>query len=89
MVFSYLTDDDHDGKITKDIKTFVIKREIKFHDFEEWPEINKAILKSKQRLRSDVHNVFNKKVSTIASRAIDDKKIQRPDRVTIYPYSYG
>ena len=42
----------------------------------EFIKNNKLILKSKQRFRSEKHNVFTEKVNKIALSAKDDKRIE-------------
>ena len=44
------------------------------------------ILKSKQRLKSDYHNVYTEQINKIALSSNDDKRLQTFDRVTTYPY---
>lgn len=46
------------------------------------------MLRLKQIIRSEEHNVFTKKVNEIAFNANDDKRII-PVGVTTYPYGYG
>ena len=44
------------------------------------------ILKSKQRLKSDYHNVYTEQINKIALSSNDDKRLQTSDRITTYPY---
>ena len=47
---------------------------------------DKIILKSKQRFKSDHHNVCTIDVNKIALSSNDDTRIQTIDKVTTYPY---
>ena len=53
----------------------VIKQEIKFQDYKKSMKNNKTILKSQQRIRNELHNVFMKRVNQIALRENDDKRL--------------
>ena len=44
------------------------------------------ILKSKQRLKSDYHNVYTEQINKIALSNIDDKRLQTFVKTTMYPY---
>ena len=44
------------------------------------------ILKSKQRLKSDYHNVYTEQINKIALSSNDDKRLQTFDKITTYPY---
>ena len=56
-------------------KNCVIKQEIKFQDYKKSMKNNKTILKSQQRIRNELHNVFMKRVNQIALRENDDKRL--------------
>ena len=47
---------------------------------------NKAISKSQQRFKSEVHNVYTEEVNKITLSSSDDKRLQTFDRITSYPY---
>ena len=46
---------------------------------------NKAILKSQQRFKSDVHIVYTEEFIKIALSSNDDKRLQTYDRIASYP----
>ena len=52
----------------------------------EFIKNNKLILKSKQRFRSEKHNVFTEKVNKIALSAKDDKRIESINSIETYAY---
>ena len=43
-------------------------------------------LKSQQRFKSDHHKVYTEDVNKIALSSNDDKRLQRFDKITTYPY---
>ena len=47
---------------------------------------NKIILKSKQKFKSDYHNVYTEQINKIKLRSNDDKRLQAFDKITTYPY---
>ena len=47
---------------------------------------NKTILKSQQRFKSELHNVYTEESTKIALSCNDDKRLQTFDRITSYPY---
>ena len=71
--------------MTKSTKKGVIKRKMKFQDYKNL-ENNKTILKSCQRFRSEIHNVFTEKVNKIALSTSDEKRLLTFVRVISYPY---
>ena len=47
---------------------------------------DKTILKSQQRFKSDSHNVYREQINNIALSSNDDKRLQKVDKITTYPY---
>ena len=45
-----------------------------------------AILKSKQRFKSNYHNVYTEQINKIAISSNEDKRLQTFDKITTYPY---
>ena len=43
-------------------------------------------MRSQQQFRSDHHKVYTEEVNKIALNSNDDKRIQKFDKVTTYPY---
>ena len=78
-MYRYLREDDCVGKKAKDTKKSVIKRDLKFEDFLTSLEINKKVLKTQQRFRSQAQNVVTKKVNNIFLSVNDDKRLQAPN----------
>ena len=57
--YAYLMDDDSEKKKAKGTKKCVIKRILKFSDYEDCLFNNKIISKSQQRFKSNYHDVDN------------------------------
>ena len=81
--YSYLVDDGSSDKKAKGTKKCVIKRR---HDYKDCLLNNEIILKSQQRFKSEVHNVYTEEVNKIALSSNDAKRLQTFDRITSYPY---
>ena len=86
--YSYLTDNDKIEKKAKGTKNCVIKKMIKFDDYEKCLLIDKVILKSQQRFVSTKHDVYTEDVNEIALSNDDYKRIVSSDKITSYPYGY-
>ena len=84
--YSYLTDDCKEDKKVKGTKKCVIKRMLKFYDYEYCLKNNATILKSQQRFKSEKHDVYTEEVNKIALSSNDDKLFQTFDGITSYPY---
>ena len=48
--------------------------------------IDKTILKSQQRLKSDCQNVYTEEINKIALSSDNNKRLQTCDKITTYPY---
>ena len=86
--YSYLTDDCKEDKKAKGTKKCVIKRMIKFNDYENCLLKDEVILKSQQRFISKKHDVYTENINKIALSNNDDKRIVSSDKITSYPYGY-
>ena len=84
--YSYLMDDNSEGKKPKGTKKCVIKTMLQFLDYKDCLMNNKVTLKSQQRFKSERINVYTEEVNKIASSSNDDKRLQTYDRITSYPY---
>ena len=85
--YSYLTGDDSEIKISKATKKCAIKRILSFNDYENCLINNEVLLKSQQRFKSEVQNVYTEEVSKIALSSNDDKRLQMFDGITTCPYT--
>ena len=84
--YAYLIDDDSEKKKVNGTKKCVIKRILKFNDYEECLFNKKIILKSQQRFKIDYHNVYTEQINKIALSSKDDKRLETFDKITMYPY---
>ena len=78
--------DDSEKKKAKGIKKCVIKRRLLFENYKDSLFNNETIVQSKQRFKSDHHDVYTDEVNKTALSSNDDKILQTFDRVTTYPY---
>ena len=84
--YSCLTDDDSEVKKVKGTKKCVVKHKTMSENYTYCLFIDKIILTSQQRFKSDHHKVFTEEVNRIALSSDDDKRLQTFNRVTTYPY---
>ena len=84
--YSYLTDDCEEDKKAKGTKKCIIKRMFKLYDYKYCLSNNAIILKSKERFKSERHDVYPKKVSKITLSSNNDKRLQTFDESTTHPY---
>ena len=84
--YAYLIDDDSEKKKAKGTKKCVIKRILKFNDYEDCLLNNKIILKSQQRFKSDYHNVYLEQINKTALSSNDDRRLQIFDKTTTHPH---
>ena len=86
--YSYLTDDCEEDKKAKGTKKCVIKRELNFNDYKDYLLNDKVVLKSQQRFKSELHDVYTEDVNKIALSSKDDKRLQTFDKIATYPHGY-
>ena len=84
--YSYLMDDDSEAKNAKETKTSVIKKVFKSNDYKDCLLKIEIVLKSQQRFKSEIHNLYTEEINKIALSSNDDKRLQTFDRITSYPY---
>ena len=88
QTYSYMTDNNKIDKKAKGTKKCIIKKMIKFDDYEKYLLNDKVILKSQQRFISNKHDVYMEDVNKITLSNDDDKRIVSPDKISSYPYGY-
>ena len=86
--YSYMTDEFFEMKKSRGTKKCVIKKMLKFEDYEKCLFVNEPMLKSQQRFKSENHEVYMENINKIALSSNDDKRIVALDRITSYPYGY-
>ena len=82
--YSYLMDDDSEAKKAKGKKKCLIKKMLKFSDYKNCLLKNEIISKSRQRFKSERHNVYTEDLNKIGLSSNDDKRLQTYDRMTSY-----
>ena len=80
-ICSYLMDDSSNAKKAKGTKKCIIKRILKFNDYNNCLLNNEIILKSQQRFKSEVNHVYTEEINKIALSSNDDKGLQTFDRI--------
>ena len=73
--YLYLTDDGKEDKKAKGTKKCIIKKMIKFNDYEKCLLNDEVIFKSQQRFTSKKHDVYTENINKIALSNDDDKRI--------------
>ena len=68
-------DDGNSDKKAKGTKKCVIKRRLKYNDDKNCLLNNEIILKSRQRFKSEAHNVYTEEINKIALSSNDDKRL--------------
>ena len=81
-------EDDGDDRVrkAKGTKKCVMKRVLKFNDYQNCLLNDKVVLKSQQRFKSERHDVYTEKVNKIPLSSNDDKRLKTFGRTTSYPY---
>ena len=80
--YSCLMDNGWSDKKAKGTKKYVIKRRLKFIDYKDCLLNNEIVLKSRQRFKSERHDVYTEEINKIALSSNDDKRMQTFDRIT-------
>ena len=85
MVVKSKTKKHNKSQKTKGTKKCVIKRILKFDHFEDCLFNKKPIQQSKQRFKSEAHNVYTEPINKITLSSNDDKRLQTFHRNTTDP----
>ena len=78
-----IDDDGKEDKKAKGTKKCVIKRMIKFNDYENCLLNGEVVLKSQQRFKSKGHDVYTENINKIALSSNDDKRLIASDKILI------
>ena len=73
--YFYLMDDGDEKKKAKGTNKCVIKRILKFNDYNGCLLNNKIILKSQQRFKRKAHNLYTEQINQIGLGSNDDKRL--------------
>ena len=66
----------------------VLETELKFNYYKYCLFNNNVILKSQQRFKSKLHNVYTEEVNKITLSSNSDKRVWTSDKITSCPYGY-
>ena len=80
--YFFLTDDGKEDKKSKGTKKCIIKKMIKFNDYEKCLLDDEVILKSQQRFTSKKHDVYTENINKIALSNNDDKRIASSNKIS-------
>ena len=86
--YSFLTNDGKEDKKAKGTKKCIIKKMIKFNDYNKCLWNDEVMLKSQQRFISKKHDVYTENINKIALSNNDDKRIVSSNKISSYPYGY-
>ena len=78
--------DGSDHKKAKGTKKCGIKQKHMFENYKDCLFNNKTVYRSQEWFRSYYHVMYTEEVNKTAFSSNDDKRLQTPDRITIYPY---
>ena len=67
-------------------KKYVIKQILKFNGYKNCLLNNEIILKSRQKFKSEAHNVYTEEINKITWSRNDGKRLLTFDKITSYPY---
>ena len=81
---SYLIDDFEEIKKNKGVQMCLVKTEVMFNYYKGCLFNNNVILKSQQRFKSKLHDVYTEEVNKIALSSNDDKRVW-----TLWTYPCG
>ena len=82
----YLQDDETVGKRAKGVKKCVIKKNLKFSDYEYCLINNKKIMRSQKKFKSERHVVSTTQTEKIALSNKDDKRFIDFNGITTHAY---
>ena len=86
--YSYKMDDFTELKKAKGTKKYVVKKMLRFDDYNNCLFTNSKVLRPQQRFRSENHSVYTENINKIALSCDDDKRIVAADGISSYPYGY-
>ena len=84
--YAYLIYKFEGKKRNKGVKKCVVKNELRFSYYRDCLFNNNVILKSQQRFKSELHNVYTEEVNKITLSSNDDKRVWTSNKITSYPY---
>ena len=86
--YTYLINYFEEIQKNKGVKTCVLKTELQFNYYKDCLFNSNIILKSQERFKSKLHNVYTEEVNKVALSSSDDKRVLTSNKITSYPYGY-
>ena len=83
---SFLSDEGIENKKAKGTKKGVIRWHLKFDNHKASIFNDKNILRTQQRLKSDLHTIYTENINKIVISSNDDKRLQTHNKITTYPH---
>ena len=83
-VYAYASDNDKEHKRVKGIKKDVRKKVLKFQHYMNDSLLNKTLMNTQQRFKSDQHMITKEEINKISLSRKDDKRIQSSERIHTY-----
>ena len=84
-VYAYLDENDKEFKKVKGITGQARDKVLKFENYMDALLLNKTIIATQQRFKSDHHTIYTEEINKIALSRKDGKRIQSFDGITTYP----
>ena len=86
-MYSYVKDNGKNGKTAKDVRKYVIKKNITHENFKDCLLNGKQILHSMRTIKTECHQIGSYKLNKISLSCFDDKRYILDDG--IHSYAYG
>ena len=85
-MYSYMKDNQKEGKTAKGIKKNVIKKNIMHEDYKETLFNNKQMYHKMKTIRSQNHELSSYEINKVSLSCFDDKRYIHEDGITSYAY---
>ena len=87
-MYSYIKENDIEGKTAKGIKKAVIKKNIKFQNYKDVLSNNKQVMHKMKTIRSESHQIGSYEINKISLSCFDDKRYLLENGIDSYAYGH-
>ena len=87
-MYSYIKNNEKDGKTAKGIKKNVIMNNIKHKDYKNVPVNNEQLHHKMKTIRSQKHQLGSYEINKVSLSCFDDKRYIHDNRITSYAYGH-
>ena len=87
-MYSYIKDNNKDGKTAKGIKKNVIKEDITHEDYKDTLSNNREMYHKMKTIRSQNHKLSSYEINKVSLSCFDDKRYIHEDGKTSYAYGH-